>query len=248
MDKNWSHEVSYKYPGITGMIHRSRLKKILSLFRKMDLSMQGKLADFGCSNGYIVSLLKEKIFNNKNWYFYGFDYEDKLLAQAKKRDLGGCEFHNINLNIVDCDKLTDSFDIVTCFETIEHIGSYENAFTSLYKTCKKNGKIIITLPNEKGIPGLAKYFGRKILRKASYSDFFKDSSERDYVFSLMLNKPIGHFRKRQLDCWGEHLGFDWRAFEQFIDKNYLQTNKCRLLSKNNSFLGFNFIYTLEKIK
>jgi len=248
MDKNWSHELTYKYRGIDGMIHRSRLRRILSIFKEMDLSIQGKFADFGCSNGYIISLFKERIFNAKSWDFYGFDHEEKLLALARKRGLENTQFLSLNLNILQDGQLSNRFDIVTSFETFEHVGNPENAFTNLYNACKQGGRILFTIPNEKGLPGIIKFIGREILRKNAYGEFFKNGSRLNYLRCLFLNKPINTFRARNIECWGEHLGFDWRTFENFINNEFIKPGKCTLLHKGSICSGFNRLYFLEKSK
>ncbi len=247
MDKNWSHELTYKYRGIDGIIHRSRLQKIFEVFSKIDIGSTGKLADFGCSNGYIISLLKENVFNNgKKWNFYGFDYIEKFLLQAKGKNLENAEFYNFNLNTINNNHWHNCFDIVTSFETLEHVGNPENAFINLYDACRQGGRIIFTVPNEKGLPGIIKFIGREILRKNAYGDFFNNSSKLNYLSCLLLDKPINTFRTRNLECWGEHLGFDWKILENFIINAFIETGKCKVLNKRNICSGFNRLYFLEK--
>jgi 2-polyprenyl-3-methyl-5-hydroxy-6-metoxy-1,4-benzoquinol methylase len=248
MTKEWTHEESYKYKGIPGIIHRSRLQKILDVFEKVKIGPAGKLADFGCSNGYIIALLKERFFNGGNWNFYGFDHSEPLLVQAREKNLKNCEFHRLELNSINANHWDGAFDIVTCFETLEHVGNYHNALVNLYKFCKPGGKIIFSIPNEKDVPGLIKYFGRKILRRDAYKDFFNEQNEIRYVWHLLLNKPLGEFRKKNLPGWGEHLGFDWKLFEQFINNDFINVGKCRILSRESSFIKFNLIYMLEKLR
>lgn len=248
MNKEWSHEESYKYIGVIGFIHRSRLRKILATFNEFDLPESGKFADFGCSNGYIISLLKERIFNGKSWDFYGFDYEEKLLALARKRGLENTQFLSLNRNVLQDGQLNNRFDIVTSFETLEHVGNSENAFTNLYNACKPGGKIFVTIPNEKGLPGIIKFLGRGILRKNAYGEFFKNKSRLNYLCCLLLDKPINTFRTRNSECWGEHLGFDWKFFDGFINNEFIKPGKCTVLRKGSICLGFNRLYFLEKSK
>lgn len=243
----WSHEESYKYIGVIGFIHRSRLRKILTTFNELNLPESGKFADFGCSNGYIISLLKERIFSGKSWEFYGFDYEEKLLTLARKRGLENTQFLSFNLNLQD-GQLSNRFDIVTSFETLEHVGNPENAFTNLYNACKQGGQILFTIPNEKGLPGIIKFIGRGILRKSTYRDFFKNESRLNYLCCLLLNKPINSFRTRNVEGWAEHLGFDWKLFEGFINNEFIKSGKCTVLHNGSICLGFNRLYFLEKSK
>lgn len=241
------HEESYKGFGLAKIVHRNRLMKIKSLFEAFNILQNGVLADFGCSNGYILSIIQSQIINNASWKFYGFDHSEELLSQAKKKNLRNTEFVHFDLNTINKD-YSDNFDIITCFETLEHTGNYRNALTNLYIACKIGGIILISIPNEKGLQGLLKYFARKIIRKKPYGDFFVTNSELKYIWHLITNKPIEVFRDAKATGWGPHLGFDYKLFENYLYENMIKTEKCRILSQKNSFLNFNRLYVIEKIK
>jgi 2-polyprenyl-3-methyl-5-hydroxy-6-metoxy-1,4-benzoquinol methylase len=133
-----------------------------------------------------------------------------------------------------------------CLETLEHTGNFINALTNLYLSCKVNGLLIISIPNEKGIPGIIKYFGRKLLRRKAYGDFFKNQSELKYFRNLVLNKPIDKFRSQELLMWGPHLGFDWQVFQKHLVTQFIQENKLELLSRQETVMKFGIIYILRK--
>ena len=239
------HEQTYKGWGISALVHRARRNKIFEIFSKIKIAPEGKLADFGCSNGYLVSLLKRKFFDVKKWKFFGFDFSEELLGQARDRKLPDVEFHHFNLNEIN-DAWNDRFDVIVSFETLEHVANYRIALSNLYNTCKKGGRIIISVPNEVGLPGLLKYIGRKLTRLNPHGNFFKNQSEWKYFWYLICNKPIEDFRKSTAHGYGPHLGFNWRTFEKYLYGNYIENKKCKLPFKSSSFLQFNFIYVLEK--
>ena len=215
----WTHEESYKGPGLVSLIHRRRLSKLLKIFQKIEIVKGGVLADFGCSNGYILSILQELFFQNSTYSFYGFDHSNELLELARAKNLPSTNFHHINLNDID-ESWENSFNIVLCLETLEHTGNYANALETLYSSCKIGGTIIISVPNEKGIPGIFKFFGRKIIRKNSYGKFFENQSEISYLKHLLLNKKIDQFRDPDAVGWGPHLGFDWKVFKNTIVEKF----------------------------
>lgn len=243
----WTHEESYKGPGLVSLLHRRRLSNLLKLFENIEIVKGGVLADFGCSNGYLLSVLQENFFQNSNYDFYGFDHSNELLELAKGKNLRNTKFHYINLNNID-DRWSNSFNIVLCLETLEHTGNYENALNTLYSSCKNGGTIIISVPNEKGIPGLFKYFGRKILRTNAYGNFFENQSEISYLTHLILNKSIDKFRDSDADGWGPHLGFDWKVFKNTIVEKYLKTKKLELIYTDDHKLKFGYFYVLKKIE
>ncbi|UCH85043.1 MAG: class I SAM-dependent methyltransferase [Candidatus Latescibacterota bacterium] len=244
----WTHEESYKGRGITPYIHRKRLKLIFGLFESLDAPAGGSLADFGCSNGYILSLFRGTVFPNEDRKLVGFDHSEELLALARAREIPNAEFYRADLNSLELDpRWREHFDIVTCFETIEHTGNSANAFQNLYAACKVGGVVLVSMPNEKGLPGLAKFLGRKILRKDPYGDFFDDSSEWAYFWRLMANQPLDVFRSPGREAWGPHLGFDWENFATHVAATYIETGKLELRSKRRSFLKLNLFFAYRKI-
>jgi SAM-dependent methyltransferase len=246
----WTHEESYKGRGIAPFIHRKRLERILGLFDELEIADSGSLADFGCSNGFIISLLRSTVFSDKNYELVGFDHSEELLELARLRVIPNTSFNYIDLNS-SADGLDaqwcERFDIVSCFETIEHAGSFANAFHTICKACKIGGVILLSMPNEKGCPGLVKYLGRKALQKNPYDDFFDDRSELDYVRHLLLNKQIDEFRFPARDAWGPHLGFDWEVVSGFIKEEYVNPRKLEFLFKRSSFLKLNLFFAFRKI-
>jgi hypothetical protein len=241
------HEQTYKGLGIAAVIHRRRLDRIFRVFNSLEINDNGQLGDFGCSNGFIIALLQEGIFKGKGWKFHGFDHAEHLLSLAKARNLRDAEFHFSDFNVVR-DQWDRAFNIVLCFETLEHTGNYRNAVLNLYNSCQIGGKIIITIPNEKGLPGLLKYIGRKVLRKNAYGDFFKGKSELRYIWHLLSDQSIEVFRSPEEAGWGPHLGFDWKLFEKFLSQVLIEKGKCRLLSRDNTPISFNRFYILEKLQ
>jgi len=223
----WTHEETYKKFGFSNIIHKNRLKKILALFNTITIPEHGKFADFGCSSGYIIELLYKKYFRDSNWQLYGFDHSKELLELAKLRNIPNAEFFLIDLNHHNIE-WQNNFDIVTCFETLEHVGYYKNAIINILESCKSGGITIISIPNEKRLPGLIKYFARKILRRNPYGDFFNNKSEVMYIWNLITNKPIEIFRSPDSDGWSPHLGFDWESVEKFMQENFFENKKFDL--------------------
>ncbi len=235
------HEDSYKGFGISAIVHKSRLRKIAKIIGGFSIPDKGKLADFGCSNGYLLEILLESIPQISDLELFGFDHSKDLLEAARSKNIHNVSFEHIDLNNQSQDT-NNSFDIVTCFETLEHVGNTANALDTLIGSCKSGGTILLSLPNEVGFQGLLKYVGRKVLRKNAYGDFFQNHSELNYFWRLITNKPITIFRTPESDGWGPHLGFDWKIIVEHIKAN----STCEILKKHNSFLGFNYIFIIKK--
>ena len=245
-NKEWSHEDSYKGLGISTFIHRARLKKIFSIFSTINIPEKGSYADFGCSNGYIIAKLRDQIFEENNWKLYGFDYYDSLLKIAKEKDTPNTEFNKIDLN-QHSTNWEKRFDIVSCFETIEHLGKFRNAISTIIMSCKNGGTIIISIPNENNLPGLLKFLTRKIVRRNTYGSFFDGKSQIRYLLNLILNRSNEAYRSPDADGWGPHLGFDWRSVKNHIDETYISEEKLILTKVVTSFLRFNYIFVYKKL-
>jgi SAM-dependent methyltransferase len=241
------HEETYKGLGPASAVARRRLNRTLKVVNSLEVSEVGELADFGCSNGFLLSVLQAGPFRGKRWRFYGFDRSERLLVLARDKKLANTEFHQLDLN-VPTDVWRERFDLVTCFETLEHTGSFETAVLNLYRACKVGGRIVISIPNEKGIPGLLKYVGRKVVRRNPYGGFFEGRSELGYLWRLISNQRIDGFRHPPAEGWGPHLGFDSAVFETFLREGLLESGMCRLLRSEASPGMFNHFFLLEKVR
>lgn len=233
------------HKGIINWPHRERLQKIFLTIEGLDLPLEGKLADFGCSDGFILNLL-QGIEKFKKWDMYGFDYSVSLLQRAKKQhSLFHFELFNLNERI---DDYTGFFDMITCFETLEHVVNYKNAFDNLYDRLKNGGTMILSVPNEISFPGFVKFLGRCIRGDASkYKEVLKTKKDRFcYFFDLLVGRDIEKYRKRQVAGFGTHLGFNYKNLEKYIKQKYIKNNRLIILSSGSSFLGFNKIYTMKK--
>ena len=98
------------------------------------------VADIACANGY-GTLMLSKCAD----IVYGFDRSSEYIALAPKRE-------NIEYVLADLDKLEtqeygEKFDIITCFETIEHVKNPERLSKTLYNLLKPRGTLLLSFPN-----------------------------------------------------------------------------------------------------
>jgi 2-polyprenyl-3-methyl-5-hydroxy-6-metoxy-1,4-benzoquinol methylase len=242
----WTHAETYKGLGLDKLVHKARLKKLFQKLQGLDYAVKGLWADFGCSDGFILERIRTKLSLNE-WEFYGLDHSYDLLSKAENRNIPNSSFIPFDLNKEDRNFL-GNFDVVTCFETIEHTGNYKNAFKNLYMATKSNGYIIVSVPNEVGIIGLIKFAGRKFLRRNPYVSFFDNSklNEFKYIVALITGKDIESFRNSNAKGWGPHLGFNYKNFENLLMFEYLRSEKIELIDKSSSFFCSNKIYILKK--
>lgn len=204
------HSMSYKGFGIRAFSHRHRLKSIFKEMMDMNILEGESFCDLGCSNGYITSMIHRKFGFGES---VGFDYEAENLKTAKSlyRDV---EFQFLNLNAYDIHDR--KFNIVTCFETLEHVGNLEAAVKNILSRISPGGKALITVPIEHGLRGFFKYVVKKFVFRYSVSEL--KISEMRYFHILFRGRRLSESRPTA-DGYGTHFGFDYRDVDDLLSVN-----------------------------
>jgi 2-polyprenyl-3-methyl-5-hydroxy-6-metoxy-1,4-benzoquinol methylase len=235
-------EKNYKMKNIVSLIHNNRLQSIHRVLEKHVLSSVKSWADFGCNNGFII----EEIVKANKYQFLkivGYDHVEGLLELARKKNIPNAVFKCFDLNEVD--KVEDCFDLVTCFETLEHVGNFKNAFINLLNHLDEKGVLIITVPNETGFIGLIKFLGRIAVRRKLYHDFFDNQKYFNYMRYLIRNDFIDSFRKSNQTSYS-HLGFDYRKLEEYIEEKFIENKQLNLIEKYFTALKMNIIFVFKR--
>lgn len=243
----WSHRESYEGFHVASVVHRARLRKLLQLLESLPLDEKGAIADFGCSDGFILYILYDRLFRDKQWQFYGFDIESQLIDLASRSGIPNSHFKRFDLNQENSSSGVP-FDLVLLLETVEHTGNYKNAVLNVVRSCAVGGYILVSAPDEMAWRGLVKFFGRKVLQRDPYGDFFAGKSRWKYLKEMIRNGDIEQFRNPPRDGWGPHLGFNILQFERFLSTSLFEPGEYRLVLKRTSFLGFNRLYLIQRIR
>ena len=164
-------------------------------------------ADFGCSNGYITNLFSERF---RFRISYGFDSNSENLKMARDR-YPDIKFEFLNLN--EPNSTSNKFDIVTCFETLEHVGNLDNALDNLLNHVGPGGSLLISVPIEIGFRGMAKFFIKSFIYRYSLEEL-PNARRIDYIMALVKGKRMSLFRANGRDSWGTHFGFDYRDIDE----------------------------------
>ncbi len=148
------------------------------------------------------------------------------------------EFGYIDLNnsIIES---KEKYDVITCFETLEHVGNIENAIKQILSFSKsKKSFILISVPIEIGIVGIVKFLIKTIFYRYSLKELKDGTTFISYFWHLITFQNISKFRDVRKG-WGTHFGFDYREVDkilgkecQFTGKNYLST-RFYLINNNN---------------
>jgi 2-polyprenyl-3-methyl-5-hydroxy-6-metoxy-1,4-benzoquinol methylase len=106
------------------------------------------ILDFGCGSGEMLEVFYRNRYRPKR--YLGLEVRDKQVDINKEKfaKLDFAEFRQCDLCQPDLD-LGETFDIVTCFEVMEHIG-HENAdvfLDNLAYHCRPDTQIFLSTPN-----------------------------------------------------------------------------------------------------
>ena len=208
---------------------RLKLKNIPHILRKKTLSKQvSKLpknrkiyTDLGCSNGYLTSEFSE-ILSPTKAIGYDNNVENIEIAIANYPRL---YFSQIDLN--NDNKLLEKSDIITCFETLEHVGNIQNAIKIIKNSCQCGTNVLISVPIEIGFWGVIKYVIKRFVYKY---DLPLNCNDRTYFLALLAGKDISQYREPSKG-YGSHFGFDYRIVDQIISAKFSNCN----IKKFNKF-------------
>ncbi|MDO8963393.1 MAG: methyltransferase domain-containing protein [Coriobacteriia bacterium] len=241
----YEHEKSYRKSSLGGFIHRSRLNTIIATLRRFGSGPGESWADFGCSNGFIIdTVLSAGGLSVRR--VVGYDHSRELLeiAAARRIDTASFEYRDMNAPPPQ-DLNTGSFGLVTCFETLEHVADYKMAFQHLVEAAMPGGVLVVAVPNETGLPGLLKLWGRYAMRRNPYGDFLARSGRWAYTRAVLTGSEIESFRQPSTKGYGPHLGFDFRRLAAHVHASFVSSGRLALIEQSRTILGMNVILVYE---
>ncbi len=115
---------------------RGRRLIIQNLLDRLDLPGSARILDVGCGTGGNLSLLRE--YGEAE----GCDFSEEAIRFCKLR---GFE-HAFQASIYELPCADGEYDLVTCFDVIEHLRLDLPAFEELNRVCRPGGYLLVTLP------------------------------------------------------------------------------------------------------
>lgn len=205
------HSLTYRVRTVRNLPHRVRLRAIEGLIRTLDLPQGPKYADFGCGGGYVTEHVRRLIAAREA---YGFDTVEEQ-CQAGRASYPGIQFERFDL--VHAHDSPVRCDLVTCFETLEHVGCLDRAVANLLSAAAPGGTLLISVPIEIGPIGLAK-FALKLAYGYNLSELpSMPGLLRRYLWALLTGARISRFRDDR-PRWAGHFGFDHRDLDDLLSQ------------------------------
>lgn len=187
------------------------------------------IVDFGAGNGELCKLIASK-FSRAGIVCY--EPAPSLMVEASENltDLPQIQLCSDIATVAD-----GSVDFLFCLEVFEHLPESEtnDALDQINRLLSKEGKAIIGVPVEVGLPALYKGLFRMSRRFGKF-----DASIRNVLLASASlppkSRPVSeiapgfHFHH-------EHMGFDYRAFQARLNTNF---TLMRVASSPFSMFGF----------
>jgi 2-polyprenyl-3-methyl-5-hydroxy-6-metoxy-1,4-benzoquinol methylase len=209
------HSLTYKKMSLRNLPHLLRLRKIQSTIDGLLPQAPFDYFDVGCSNGFITNIVSQRIHPAVTC---GFEYNKENLEVARQ------SYPKINFKELDLNQFSNTglkADLVTCFETLEHVGNIENSVKNIAQLCKESGTVFVTTPIEVGAIGIFKFLTKTLIYRYSLSEFSsKNVTWLNYLLSL-FSGSVADFRNHSpKENWGTHFGFDYRVLEEHMRKSF----------------------------
>lgn len=174
----------------------------------------GKLLDIGCSTGGYLQLM-----NDEGWEIYGLEMNKKCVTYIKKN------IKNVNVfegHVENTSLKKNFFDVINCSMVLEHLYNPKKSLSQIHKSLKKNGQLIISVPNFNGLE--FKLFGR-------------------YCYALQVPQHLNHFTENTLRLILNDKGFKInKIIYQNLDKDFLASLRIWKKSKLLEVIFYNKIF------
>lgn len=127
-------------PHFGARLRAFHLNKLIS-----SLPQELKILDAGCGIGLNTFLMAKKGFR-----IVGVDHDPEKITLAKKM-LRRLDFPRVKFILQDITRLKfgpSSFDVVVCFEVLEHLKQDNLALTKISRVLKKGGLLLLSVPGK----------------------------------------------------------------------------------------------------
>jgi 2-polyprenyl-3-methyl-5-hydroxy-6-metoxy-1,4-benzoquinol methylase len=154
--------------------HRIRVRQVIAELKQL-VRRECTYADVGCGGGFVSQRIVDAIQPRTA---VGYDLNQDLIVNASK------QFKRISFRVWDVSRTpppSDKYELVTCLETLEHIGNLEFALDGLLAVT--SGILFLTVPIEIGLFGTVKFAAKRLLRRqalgAEHSGFHNEYFKTD---------------------------------------------------------------------
>lgn len=157
--------------------------------------------DIACGFGYAGPLM----IMARATKYEGVDINEQIIDNANS--LYGTDYIKYYQGDICSYNPNKLFDIITCFETIEHISNYRSALLNINRLLRANGMLIISSPNRSVTSPKARYLSDKPSNHYHMQEFTVEELKNELItagFSVDTNNIFGQ-RSSVLSIRNKHL-------------------------------------------
>jgi ubiquinone/menaquinone biosynthesis C-methylase UbiE len=158
--------------------------------------------DIASGDGYGSEILSRNALK-----VFGVDISENTILNAQQ------SYKKDNLeffvgDVLDIPVKDNSVDIITCFETLEHVDEHEKVFQEFKRVLKNNGLLIISSPNKKYYSDESGYqnpYHKKELYKNEFEELIQNHFKYTYLYkqSTVLASFISSDKSSELNQYFE---------------------------------------------
>ena len=183
------------------------------------------ILDFGCGTGEMLEVFYRNRYRPKK--YLGLDIRTKTINENKEKfaNLDFAEFKQVDLCQKELD-LGQTFDVITCFEVMEHIGheNADNFLDNIAYHCRPDTTVYLSTPNYDPSVGAAENHMLGPDREVGEWDHFELQKKLSEYFTI--EKKYGTFASIK-DYKEDLVGWRKEAFEEL--KKYYDTNMLAVM-------------------
>lgn len=180
MTKNWTGE-----RWETGVNNETALEHLHRYALAGELSAGKQVLDIACGEGYGSALLARNAES-----VTGVDIDADTINKAKKKYSSG-NLRFINANALSTSLPDQSFDLVVCFETLEHLEEQDELLRELKRMLKPGGLLMISTP-DKAVYSDKTGYRNPFHKKELYRTEFETMLRRYFSDIEVLSQSICH--------------------------------------------------------
>ena len=121
-------------------IRRQRLDRFYNSWINRFYKGAGALLDIGCGDGNFISYMEDL-----GWNAFGVEVDKDVIKNVPENLKTRIELVNTSLD--EADFGTESFDVVSLWNVFEHISDSDNLLDTVKRILKKNGLLVMQVPN-----------------------------------------------------------------------------------------------------